>query len=1279
MQLANHHSNLTTPSLRRGLACLGLLVAMSWLTACGGGGGKAANLNTGGPGGNAALVSVHQGRLVDVFGLRQVGALSLQELYQRDVLIGSNITDQRDGNSNLKDNEILHDFTNTNPDNLQPRLLITREIGSIEFKNAFDALDAGVRLISPDQFGRDTSVVPYPVVARNAALRLTFATDLGITDDFFVDRDINGQIIGVKNTEAIQLLNIVGDPTDAQDAGDFQIIPSRFVVRGNQILVDPVLLGGEGLQFNTKNTASGMPASSDQTGANIRLAVALDGPLRIPGIQADSFAVNGRNNSGVISVIRDFRSGNDNDSSSELSRGFVLDNLPPRVVGNIPMLLEANPLLPGVPGTRVIKLFKNGVNHEVDRGDVLRLFDDSGALAFSLDVLQEPNADLGIPSVQRVEVVVAEQVNDQGTDLLQQFFQNNTAPQAILVAVFVAERINPLSGLFYGDDFANFVDFTPAPLGGQDISPFAGAIIRFSKPVNLAKLRPLDNAFIATRNLLDPEEIGEFLEERLMPATEIDNPKFIAKFRTPHLVQSRIFDETGSQTSIRIQPTQGLYLDDVMRTAAAQGEPFLYYFHLLTGPGGVEDLAGNFLDFQSVTSVVTSQIQAFNLDTSNRPGTTEPRFPNNLVAYVVRRFAAVDEDERPSLYRVADGLDYPKEVTAEGGRALAAELAVPDLFGPVSVLTSGQLQARQTARITKVVDDRNQVPPPPQNLSPVPADPLQWCPTSINSAEQVINVTANVVFGAPIQNPLNPFGCRLQTVWREIDLSLSRTDPNDFNLDVEQMYWAPFRANPITFDEFDNVTLFLAHSEYRPEACIDIRGATPSLPGSGLKSVFEINYARNLDSNGAVALRPPSHPAFKEAVLRISGQDIVIEPTGVNRFLPMPDFEDATLQGFSDPLFVWRDERSLVQGGRNDLNRFSFTQIPNPYLVSPFCAGMGGNVIDGANNSLSVKLGGWYTQANTLLNVPQVGDARTEGLVGPIALPLLADFQILPDSPELPLDDPFQASGQNGWQISLPVTSSPRPDFRAYSAGGVGASGPITVAPGSNKWAIASGGIVPNGGITPPLDNSVYWVMLDFLKRSSVVTFGFVEIKNPHRMPDSVPVGSDPRLGPYQVDQNMLPDFTFDFEPPLSNLAPGTSVVPEFRAAGEVDPTPWTIEGGTVGRNPKAHNFPLNPCIAGDAHIRHWDDRSVDPGQGGIARNTWTYFYNRNLTTYQEDPNRLMDSAFTNQFGGPNETFAREDVRYFSWRFIMRNNVQIDPPVSPTLESFSVSYRFTQR
>ena len=73
------------------------------------------------------------------------------------------------------------------------------------------------------------------------------------------------------------------------------------------------------------------------------------------------------------------------------------------------------------------------------------------------------------------------------------------------------------------------------------------------------------------------------------------------------------------------------------------------------------------------------------------------------------------------------------------------------------------------------------------------------------------------------------------------------------------------------------------------------------------------------------------------------------------------------------------------------------------------------------------------------------------------------------------------------------------------------------------------------------------------------------------------------------------------------------------------------------------------------------------------------YLYNRNVTAYTEELKDLSKTSFTNRFGGPNEVFAAKDVKYFNWRFIMRNNVDANPPVSPKIESFAVSYRLLGR
>ena len=233
-------------------------------------------------------------------------------------------------------------------------------------------------------------------------------------------------------------------------------------------------------------------------------------------------------------------------------------------------------------------------------------------------------------------------------------------------------------------------------------------------------------------------------------------------------------------------------------------------------------------------------------------------------------------------------------------------------------------------------------------------------------------------------------------------------------------------------------------------------------------------------------------------------------------------------------------------------------------------------------------------------------------------------------------------------------------------------------------------------------DNTLYWVMMDMLKRQSVATSGFVDLYNPHRVPEGF---ADARLGPFFLDSGepVVPDdvtrsFAFSFDPPLARLPDGTSFVPQFRGAGAVDASPWYWDRwikepselwpaptqqnpsltpqNRLDLRPTADNFPLDPTKAGDAHIRKWDTRAL---ASGGTRDNWTYFYNRTVTSYVENPNELIDPEFADQYSTSAEPFGPNDVRYMNWRFIMRNNANAQPPIDPSIETFAVSYRFTAR
>ena len=452
-----------------------------------------------------------------------------------------------------------------------------------------------------------------------------------------------------------------------------------------------------------------------------------------------------------------------------------------------------------------------------------------------------------------------------------------------------------------------------------------------------------------------------------------------------------------------------------------------------------------------------------------------------------------------------------------------------------------------------------------------PNDPLQWCPQLVatgdegqNREPQRASNTATTLVQAGIQNPMNPNGCRLQTVWREIDLSLSLTDAFDFNLDIEQMYWAPFTASNLLFDEFDRVSLWLGHSEYRPMPCVGDFSSTPSLPDSGLQLDFEENFAWNPAPDGSsseVESQAPRGAAYIDAPLTIDPSQTVLETNGVNRFLPLPEFQK--------PYFVFRDETVIEQGGRSDPDHSDIDdQKIWPYLASPFLMGLGRRRVDRTGDPGDQQFVDtfWNDGRSRSLENPDSDDNFTGGLVGNVALPLLADFWTYCDSSELPAGGGYVAFGTNGWQTAITVQSSPRPFFRVYSAGRPATpSGlpPLCRAPGDEEWSRAFGGFTPPPVVdrTDEGDNTFYWIMMDVVKRQTVITNGFVDLYNPHRVPEGF---ADPRLGPYYLQngtpvlpQDVLPSFAYEFDPPLDKLAPGTSIVPQFRGASRVDETPF--------------------------------------------------------------------------------------------------------------------------
>ena len=105
------------------------------------------------------------------------------------------------------------------------------------------------------------------------------------------------------------------------------------------------------------------------------------------------------------------------------------------------------------------------------------------------------------------------------------------------------------------------------------------------------------------------------------------------------------------------------------------------------------------------------------------------------------------------------------------------------------------------------------------------------------------------------------------------------------------------------------------------------------MPNSGLRNQFEKNFAWNPEPTGAgnaVESQAPRRAGYVDTPMTIDPADVVLEVTGVNRFLPLPEFQE--------PYFVYRDETVVEQGGRSDdgIGSDLAATAHSPYVLSPF-------------------------------------------------------------------------------------------------------------------------------------------------------------------------------------------------------------------------------------------------------------------------------------------------------------------------------------------------------
>ncbi len=1275
------------------------------LGACGGG-GKVAKGTT--QDGRAELVSVQYGRLVDVYAYRRIDVAKGDRrdrfnrratLVARDVVIGSGVETQPlfdASGEEIPDSN--WEFRSFDVDTGHEELLILWDDRDgpeqARFQQAMSLIQAGLSEIPAAYREQNTAVQPIPVVPRNAALRLRFSGDLGLSADFFT-----------LNPSALQVLEFKGDPRSVSPVEAFRQVPVRILVQGDSLVVDTTILGREG---GGLTASTGLPVSVDNVTANIRLAIPSRGSanptLFVP---ADGVAnLNGIDSFGRTSVIRDFRSGNLLDGRfgtlSDIERPMIVGNLDMGITavdpatntitlnkrfhqvpirGRFPFvegMLTGAGLPTGPSGVPIRQPLRSGdfITQQVDvtrpdgstervrvRAEILRNMEIGTVQGSTFPGRTSSGSQGEMLATARVQVAsLFAGVDSQGNPVS---FQANSLPagQDCAVRVHYYENVPFLDGSGSVSDSGwrhEFLVIEPKPAGsvapGTMIDPNTSVAVAFSEPMDLARIDNTDNLVITNSTFT----AANF-------ATLIAQPKPSSL----SIVPTRLTDQSQDGTLLMLTPDLGHH--------HVNGTAEQYWLHVLLGTSGVTDLAGNPVQVYDNPLTPTPNWSV--------PYTLDPARPTNLIGWRLYRFADVDEDGTP-----------PGSV---------------DMFGQFRVL-NGRLLAAETVRFSRTADNQNlggisrinrgecwnpgtTTPPPgtPGSLlfptNPANGGALYWQPRMYD-----VQPLPPAVFLPPntpqdvgrVIEPHQPRGSRMMMRYLEDDFSLDYRRSSEFMLDVEQLYWSPFNDETVLFDVFDRYTMALCHSDKRPDIEFVLNPNGPNGPECQfacptVSSNLSQNFADNILRGSGQTI------VFEDKVYQINPNDAFRAPTG-NKYVPYPEF---------DRSYTWRDSRLITMengavlglGGARDPRANEPTNDWTAHVDSPWVT---------SRPDLAVPPLPDFPGTVFVLDEADFRGNRVRDL-DPIALPLLVDFKVFPDDARNGI-----ARGVNAFQIAMIGPPSAFPIGNPggyYNSIGVGCAGrlpwpwtrihttggrdPITlqdilVDPANVQNA--TGGWVKDAGLgdpiqglfqAPPGDGHLHWAQADFVRRVSMVTLGFFDSLQPNRhgltsanFPPNPPVWSGrdiqagfPNLEGLQATLGNLriQDLVTRMDPPNSRQPAGTSVVLEVRGAE-------TFANATVYDQVAQDLFNqrgnlLNPNYACEAYRYSTPNSGAN---GDLPRVAAT-----GLTRYVTE----------DQVGQLRDPVSGLLPRYLNTRLVMTNNITVSPGISPSLRSLSVVYRMAVR
>jgi hypothetical protein len=538
-------------SLGRKLASATLLGVAVALTACGGGGGGGSSgtpgsgvtggfdyppgfeispagfiidPNQGGESNDFQLLEMFWGRLVDVYDFD--AANDLATLQHRSFVIGEEVF------SDGVDYELA-----TNGVTEVTSLRILHKAGTSEYKSAFDRIADNVGPIAPN--GYTSSGQPFSFVPRNGVLVLRF-------NDFVDHTTISSNTVQVRTgLPPVQPFEarLLPDPNH----GGLVSVSGGKEFRTTRIIIDPTVseLEAENSPVAIPVNALGFPPSVTTSAPNVAVVIPTQLSFStgqfalLKGGSAEALKSSSSApvdlGSPSVDILRTMRSGGTGSVAVDQNNGFLLDLIPPRIIGTQPLTVTS--ILPasgfGDDAYLISVAFQSSVcKVQPEVGDVVQM---PGIFAEVIQAGTPPDSN-GIVNGLLVRLLTGDAssfVNGQAT------FLSTYDPAKDLSRCFV--RFSPIPGKF--------------PV--TDVDPNSVATVRFSEPMDPGSVKPFDT-FMFTRNQTNFTPSDIFVGD-VLPSSDLREFRFAPIFPFSH-------SNTSSEK---------------------------YYCSLIGGASGVNDLAGN--------------------------------------------------------------------------------------------------------------------------------------------------------------------------------------------------------------------------------------------------------------------------------------------------------------------------------------------------------------------------------------------------------------------------------------------------------------------------------------------------------------------------------------------------------------------------------------------------------------------------------------------------------------------------------------------------------------